>query len=79
MPINPHADEVRATAWADQFSTEVRERSQQLIEEALHSQGLCSDDFDLNLVILLDSALQVGAVAMALLLEEKGRLKEVDD
>lgn len=78
MAINPHTDPIAAQAWADQFGAEVKERSQGLLEVALHNQGLCTDRFDATLACLLDMALEAGAVAMGLALEEKGRTKEVE-
>lgn len=77
MPINPHTEPIAATHWGDQFGAEVTERSQAILEQALHIQGLCTEKFEKSLVMLLDMALESGAVAMALLLEEKGRIKEV--
>lgn len=76
MPINPHAEGPAATAWADQFGTEVRQRAQEKLEEGLHRQGLCTEMFDVALVVLLDTALQCGSVAMAELLEQHDRFKE---
>lgn len=78
MPINPHTNEVLATSWGDQFSAAIRERSTALFEETLHTFGLCSHEIPDAAYMLFDYALECGAVAMGLELEEQGRLKEVE-
>lgn len=79
MPINPHSDPIAATHWFDQFGAEIVDRAQGTMEALLHRKGLCTSTMDATLVELLDTALETGAVTMAVLLEEKGRLKEVED
>jgi hypothetical protein len=78
MAINPYPEgSPAAQAWGDQFGMEVRERAHLILEEALHTMGLCTDYFDEVAERLMDHALEAGAVAMGLLLEEHGRTKEV--
>lgn len=79
MPINPHTNDVLATAWADQFGVELRDEAKGLLEEALHEIGLCTSAMGNLTAMLLDTALQVGAIAMGNCLERQGRLKEVVD
>lgn len=79
MPVNPKTDPLAATAWADQFRAEVIDTSWNLLEQALHEEGLCSGDWTPTQQNFVQSALLAGATAMGVALERHGRLKEADD
>lgn len=77
MPINPFSlDSPAAQAWTDQFTAQVREQSKQLWEQVLHANGLCTERLTAPTAALFDTALETGAVAMGLVLDQYDRLKE---
>jgi len=78
MAINPHADgdPIKATFWYDQFGAELKDRAQEELEIQLHARGICSEQLNADTRAVIDLALETGAVAMGVLLEEKGRTKD---
>lgn len=75
-PFDPATQKVAAVAWFEQLDAGVKETARQMLEDAMHPRGMCSDRLPESIVAWLDYAMEMGAVAMAMELVRLGRVKE---